>query len=78
MPAIDQTGVAAVPVPGSGDGAGPSLTGRVLAPEDAGYDAARRLFNGAVDHRPELIAQVASAADVAAALRWARERGLDV
>jgi hypothetical protein len=34
-----------------------SLAGRVLAPTDPGYDAARRCFNAMVDRRPAGIAQ---------------------
>jgi hypothetical protein len=54
------------------------LRGRVLGPADAGYPAARRLHNAAIDHRPAAIAQVAGPADVAAALAVAADRGLSV
>jgi FAD/FMN-containing dehydrogenase len=55
-----------------------AFAGNVLTPEDAGYDAARAVFNGAIDRRPAYIAQVADAQDVAAALRFAQELGLPV
>ena len=55
-----------------------AFTGTVLTPGDPGYDAARRVFNGAIDRRPALIAQCADPRDVAAALRHAREHGLEV
>jgi FAD/FMN-containing dehydrogenase len=47
-------------------------------PGDAGYDAARRVESDNVDRRPALIARCARPADVAAALRHARETGLPV
>lgn len=54
------------------------MLGRVLAPADRGYDAARSVWNGDIDRRPALIALCRSAADVAAALATARRHGLDV
>ncbi|OLT16475.1 FAD-linked oxidase [Pseudonocardia sp. CNS-139] len=41
-----------------------------------GYDAARRIWNGAVDHRPAVVVRAETAADVQAAVRAARESGL--
>ncbi|WP_326568998.1 FAD-binding oxidoreductase [Amycolatopsis rhabdoformis] len=55
-----------------------SLTGAVLAPSDEGYEAARKIWNGQIDRRPAVIAQVAGPADVAAALAFAREHALPV
>jgi FAD/FMN-containing dehydrogenase len=55
-----------------------SFTGALLTPGDAGYDEARRVWNGAIDRHPALIARCANVADVVAALRHARERGLVV
>jgi len=52
------------------------FAGEVLAPGDIGYDAARRVWNPAVDQRPSLVARCTTAADVAAAVRFAREHGL--
>lgn len=54
------------------------FTGELIRPDDAGYDEARKLFNGLIDKRPSLIARCASAADVQAALAHAREHGLVV
>ncbi len=54
------------------------LRGTVLVAEDDGYDEARSIFNGMVDKRPAVLAQCADADDVAAALRFARDRGLEV
>ncbi len=52
--------------------------GALLHPGEEGYDEARRVWNGAIDRRPLLIARCAGADDVAAAIRFARERGLPV
>ena len=53
-----------------------SVQGSVFAPGDAGYDAARRIWNGAIDRRPACIARCTGVADVVAAVRVARERDL--
>jgi FAD/FMN-containing dehydrogenase len=50
--------------------------GALLRPGEEGYDDARRVWNGAIDRRPALIARCAGADDVVAAVRFARERGL--
>ncbi|MFW6691057.1 FAD-binding oxidoreductase [Streptomyces sp. MAR4 CNX-425] len=54
------------------------LDGRLLTPGDAGYDTARTVWNAMVDRRPRMVVQAASAADVAAAVRFARDRGLEI
>jgi FAD/FMN-containing dehydrogenase/DNA-binding HxlR family transcriptional regulator len=54
------------------------FAGQLLAPGDQGYDTARRVWNGAIDRRPSHIARCTSVADVVAALRFARQRGLPV
>jgi len=50
----------------------------VLTPDDAGYDAARMGWNVAVQQHPALIVVANSAADVAAAVRFASKQGLGV
>jgi FAD/FMN-containing dehydrogenase len=55
-----------------------SVRGGVLRPGQAGYDAARRVWNGMIDRRPALIARCAGAADVLEAVRFARDHGLPV
>jgi FAD/FMN-containing dehydrogenase len=53
-------------------------TTELLAPGDEGYDEARKIWNGAIDRRPALIARCRGTTDVVAALRLARERNLAV
>lgn len=55
-----------------------SIRGPVITPDDAGYDAARAIWNGAIDRRPACIARCTGVADVVAAVRFARERDLVV
>lgn len=55
-----------------------SFRGQVLVPEDAGYEDARKIWNGDIRKRPGLIASCSGTADVMTAVRFARERGLEV
>jgi FAD/FMN-containing dehydrogenase len=52
------------------------MRGTVLVPSDVPYDAARQIWNGAVDRRPAVIARIAGEAEIATAVRVAREYGL--
>jgi FAD/FMN-containing dehydrogenase len=52
--------------------------GDLLLPTSPGYDAARRIWNGAIDRRPACIARCAGVADVVTAVRFARERDLEI
>ncbi|MEA2585743.1 MAG: hypothetical protein QOF33_3828 [Thermomicrobiales bacterium] len=53
-----------------------ALRGELLRPGDPGYDDACRVWNAMVDKRPALIARCTGLEDVAAAVRFGRERGL--
>jgi FAD/FMN-containing dehydrogenase len=55
-----------------------AFAGTLILPDDAGYDAARSVWNGAIDRRPAGIARCSTAEQVAQALGVAREAGLDV
>ena len=48
------------------------LRGPLLCAGDAGYDAARTIWNALIDHRPALVARCAGAADVIATVQFAR------
>src|SRR5258708_23331292 len=52
------------------------MQGKVAIAGEASYEAARRVFNGAVDRRPKLFAFCESARDVQEAVRAARAYGL--
>ncbi|MFG2313052.1 FAD-binding oxidoreductase [Streptomyces sp. NPDC048566] len=54
------------------------LAGDVVTPDDPGYDEARSIFNAMIDRRPAVVAVCENAADVARAVRFAREEGLPV
>jgi len=53
-----------------------AVRGRVVEHGDPEYDEARALFNAMIDRKPAVIAYCVDEADVAAALRFAREHDL--
>src|SRR3954464_345981 len=55
-----------------------TFKGELLAPNDSQYAGARAIWNGAIARRPAQIARCRDAHDVAAALRMARERDLEI
>ena len=55
-----------------------AVSADVVLPDDAGYDEARATFNATIDRRPAAIVMPRSTADVAAAVRWARDAGLPI
>lgn len=56
----------------------PGFLGDVTLPVDPAYDRDRRVWNAMHDRRPALIAHCTCAADVAAAVRYARAHGLEI
>jgi FAD/FMN-containing dehydrogenase len=55
-----------------------AVSGQVIVAGDAGYEQARKVWNGMVDRHPAVILRVSDAADVAAGLAFARAAGLEV
>ena len=55
-----------------------SFTGEIVTPASAGYDDARRVWNAVFDRRPALIVRPSTVTDVAAAIRFGRERDLEI
>ena len=60
------------------DRLGADFRGELISPGDDGYDAARKVWNCAIDRRPALIARAARTGDVVTAVQFAREQGLPV
>jgi FAD/FMN-containing dehydrogenase len=56
----------------------PGFRGELITPAHRGYDGARAVWNGTVNRRPRLIARCSGTADVAGAVRLARERDLEI
>ena len=50
----------------------------ILWPTSDAYEGARRVWNGAIDRRPACIARCKGVADVVAAVRFARDRDLEL
>ncbi len=53
-----------------------SIAGAVVLPSSANYDAERRLWSPAIDHKPAIIAKCTSLNDIQAALQFARSHNL--
>lgn len=59
-------------------GTTPGLACQLVIPGDDDYDQARQAWNLIIDQRPDAIVRPESAADVAAAVRYATRHGLRV
>ncbi|MEX2197014.1 MAG: FAD-binding oxidoreductase [Thermoleophilaceae bacterium] len=55
-----------------------SFGGDLIRPGDPTYDEHRRVWNGSIDRYPALIVRCTGVADVIAAVKFARETGLEV
>lgn len=54
------------------------LAGSVVGPADRDYEAARRVWNHAIDKRPALVVRAGCAEDVSRAVHFARSEGLPI
>ena len=52
--------------------------GEVITPDHASYDEARRVWNAMFDRRPAVLVRPTSVEDVATAIRFGRERDLEI
>jgi len=55
-----------------------AIKGKVLSASDSGYEEARQIWNAMIDRRPALIVRCAEAADVTAAIAFARHNRLEI
>ena len=55
-----------------------AMSGPVVGPDDPDYDDVRRVWNGDIDRRPAVIARCTTPADVAAAVTFGTEHGLEI
>src|SRR3989454_4876740 len=54
------------------------VRGDVIAPDDARYEDARKVYNAMIDKRPALVVRCRDQADVITAVRFAAKENLDV
>jgi FAD binding domain len=55
-----------------------TISGETLTPVDAAYDAVRQVHNGMIDKRPAVIVRCQNTADIADAVKFAREHDLEI
>src|SRR5215217_1031976 len=55
-----------------------ALTGRIIWPQDPGYDEARQSFNARFSRFPAVVVVCDNTEDVENAIRWARQEGMPV
>ena len=55
-----------------------AFEGQIVRPDDPEYDTARQVWNAMIDRRPALVVRPIGSQDVAAAIVFAREEGLEI
>jgi len=55
-----------------------AMAGAVVTPDELDYEQARKVWNADIDYRPAVIAQCTTAQDVAEAILFGREQGLEL
>ena len=55
-----------------------TFSGEVITPADQAYDEARRVWNAMFDRRPAILVRPTNVQDVATAIRFGRERDLEI
>src|SRR5439155_10409201 len=55
-----------------------TISGEILTPVDAAYGAVRQVHNGMIDKRPAVIVRCQNTADIADAVKFAREHDLEI
>jgi FAD/FMN-containing dehydrogenase len=55
-----------------------TFSGQIVTPDAAGYDDARRVWNAVFDRRPAVIVRPLTVDDVVAAVRFGRDRDLEI
>ena len=53
-----------------------SLRGELIQPQDEGYDAARKVYNGMIDRKPRFIVRCSDVTDIISSVKFAREKNL--
>ncbi len=52
------------------------LRGELIQPEDGGYDAARKVYNGMIDRKPKFIVRCSDVTDIVSSVKFAKENNL--
>jgi len=76
LPALGPDGAQLLLKPNAIDDLRAAMRGELLQAGQDGYDSARRIWNGAFDRHPALIARCAGAADVVHAVNFGRDHGM--
>ena len=69
---------AALPTPAKLDDLRRTFSGEIITPDAAEYDDARRVWNAMFDRRPTLVVRPSNVDDVVSAVRFGRERDLEI